>query len=73
MTLTSLSAQKSKTFELKGKPGAVYEGYASGKKPNGHGTLTITNSKSETKYTYIIEGDFSVWKDMMVEKLSRRL
>ena len=59
MTLTSLSAQKSKTFELKGKPGAVYEGYASGKKPNGHGTLTITNSKSETKYTYIIEGDFS--------------
>ena len=59
MTLTSLSAQKSKTFELKGKPGAVYEGYASGKKPNGHGTLTITNSDSETKYTYIIEGDFS--------------
>jgi hypothetical protein len=59
MTLTSLSAQKPKTFELKGKPGAVYEGYASGKKPNGHGTLTITNSDSETKYTYIIEGDFS--------------
>ena len=59
MTLTSLSAQKSKTFELKGKPGAVYEGYASGKKPNGHGTLTITNSKNSVEYTYIIEGDFS--------------
>ena len=44
MTLTSLSAQKSKTFELKGTPCAVYEGYAKGKKPQGHGVLRITNS-----------------------------
>ena len=59
MTLTSLSAQKTKTFELKGKPCAVYEGQAKGKKPCGHGKLTITNSEKGVEYAYIIEGDFS--------------
>lgn len=58
MTFTSLSAQKPKTFELKGKPCAVYDGYAKGKRPQGHGVLRITNSDNNEEYTYIIEGDF---------------